>query len=151
MTKSMVSIEIEASPEKVFAFITSEKINDVYKEWIEIKWTSDVPVGVDSIAHCVGMGRQKGAEWDIKVTEFVKDKKITMRSMRSKESSKLALNSTNSFTLEPTTKGTKVSYSIEYEMPWSVLGELIDELMVKRNMEKQNTKLLENLKKALET
>jgi hypothetical protein len=34
-------------------------------------------------------------------------------------------------------------------MPYSLPGKLIDELMVSKEMEKQNTKLLENLKRAL--
>jgi carbon monoxide dehydrogenase subunit G len=144
--KSTTSIEIEASPEKVFAFIISEKMNDVTKDFIESKLTSAGPIGVGSTVHYVGVGRNKG-EWDAEVTEFVKNKKLTMRTIGA---SKRALNSTNSFTLEPTTKGTKVTYSIDYEMPYSILGKLIDELMVSKNLEKSNRTVLENLKKALE-
>jgi len=144
--KLTASIEIEASPEKVFSFVISEKMNDVWGEWIEGKWTSDGPIGVGSTGHSVGVGRNKG-EWNVEVTEFVKNKKITLHSVGA---SKRANDSTNSFTLEPTTKGTKVTYSIDYEMPYSVLGKLIDKLMVKKEMEKVNTKILKNLKKALE-
>jgi len=31
------SIEINASPEKVFAFFTSDKILDSWKDWVEVK------------------------------------------------------------------------------------------------------------------
>jgi hypothetical protein len=149
--KSMGSIEIEASPEKIFAFIISEKMNDVYKEYIEFKWTSAGPVGVGSTMHALGgiaaRGRGKG-EWNVKVTEFEENKKFTMRS---EGTSKRALNSTNSYILEPTTKGTKVTLTLDYEMPYSVLGKLFEVLIFKKELEKQGTKMLENLKKAIET
>jgi hypothetical protein len=61
--KSTTSIEIEVAPEKVFAFVISEKMNDVTKDFVEGKWTSDGPVGVGSIAHYVGVGRNQG-DWD---------------------------------------------------------------------------------------
>lgn len=146
MTKLIMSVEIEASPEEVFAFILDlKKMNDVSKWWDVGEWSSDGPVGVGSTAHYVGVGRNKG-EWDLKVTEFVKDKKMTMSVIGTK---KLALSSTNSYTLEPTTKGTKLTYSIDYEMPYSILGKLIDKFAHSR-MEKGNIKFLEDLKKAVE-
>ena len=111
-----------------------------------MKWTSAGPVGVGSTGHAVGMGRNKG-DWNLEATEFEKNKKITMHSVGTNKRSN---NSTNSVILELTTKGTKVTMSIEYEMPYSVLGKLIDDLMVKREMEKQITKMLESLKKTLE-
>jgi hypothetical protein len=37
--KATTSIEIEASPEKVFDFVISEKMNDLTKEFYEGKWT----------------------------------------------------------------------------------------------------------------
>ena len=55
-----------------------------------------------------------------------------------------------SYTFEPTAKGTKVTFNMEYEVPYSILGKLIDKLKVQKDIEKSNTKLLENMKKALE-
>ncbi len=145
--KVTVSIEIEASPEKVFAFTISEKMNDVWKEWVESKWTSEGPVGVGSIAHFVGQGKRANlGEYDMEVTEFEKDKKMTMRTIGASKH-----NVIDSMTLEPTTKGTKMTYSVDYKVPYSVLGRLIDKLKVSKDMEKGDRQLLENIKKALET
>jgi len=147
-TKLSKSIEIGVPPEEVFAFIISEKMFDTTKDFIKGKWTSAGPVGVGSTAHYVGVGGMQGkAEWDNKVTEFVENKKMTMHSVGA---TKRALDSTQIFALEPTTKGTKVIYSIDYEMPYSVLGKLADELVFSRNLKKMGTKILENMKRALE-
>jgi carbon monoxide dehydrogenase subunit G len=147
-TKLSISIEIEVAPEKVFAFLTSEKLNYVMKDYVKEKWTSERPVGVGSVAHVVGVGGVGNkAEWDNTVTEFVENKNLTMHSVgRTKD----ALDSTQSFALEPTTKGTKVTYSMDYEMPYSLLGKLADELVFSREFKREFTKILENLKKALE-
>jgi hypothetical protein len=51
---------------------------------------------------------------------------------------------------EPTVKGTKMTLTLDYEMPYSVLGRLIDGLLVKNWLEKEINKVMENLKKALE-
>jgi ligand-binding SRPBCC domain-containing protein len=147
MTKSTSTIEIQAPAEEVWAYMLSEKMNDIWKDWTTITWTSDGPIAVGSTAHVVGVGRNTGAEWDVKVTELVKDQRMTMRAVGTK---KRALNSTNSFILEPTAKGTKATYSIDYEMKYSVLGKLIDALVARRELEKADYKMLENLKKALE-
>ena len=54
------------------------------------------------------------------------------------------------WTGEPTAKGTKLTYEFEYEVPYSILGKLVDKVKVHKDIEKSNTKLLEDIKKALE-
>ena len=143
MGKVTVSIEIEASPEKVFDFATSDKMNELSKEWFEGKWTSDGPVGVGSTAHYVGAHkRNKGEEWDAEVTEFTRIKSLTMFL---KGANKHSHDQTNYYAFEPTNKGTKVSFTMEYHTPY-----LIDVLVAKRMVEREDTKMLENMKKALE-
>ena len=147
MTKLTKSIEIEASSEKVFAFVISEKMNtDVWGKWLEGKWTSKGPVGVGSTSHWIAKPdfKMKG-EWDEEVTEFVTNKKMAMRTV---EGSKLKMTATMTF--EPTTKGTKVTFNEEYEVPYSVLGKLIDKLKFSKDTEKFMEELLEKLKKAIE-
>jgi carbon monoxide dehydrogenase subunit G len=141
--KVTVSIEIEASPEKVFDFVISDKMYDLYKEYTEGKWTSAGPVGVGSTAHYVGVHkRNKGEEWNAEVTEFTKDKSLTMFL---KGANKHSNDQTNYFAFEPTSKGTKVTFTMEYKMSY-----LIDALVAKRMIEREDTKILENLKKTLE-
>ena len=145
MAKLTKSIEIGASPEKVFTFINdTKKMNDAMKGWAEGESTSKV-VGVGATMHYVGVAGGSQAEWDMEVTEFVKNKKVAMRTIGA---SKFKM--TNSWVLEPTTKGTKSTFSMEYEVPYSVLGKLVDKLKVSKDMEKSMSKMLENMKKALE-
>jgi len=53
---------------------------------------------------------------------------------------------TNSYALEPSSKGTKVSITMEYKA-----GKLLDALVVKRMVKGNNTTMLERFKKALES
>jgi hypothetical protein len=141
--KVTVSIEIEASPEKVFAFVTSDKVNELSPEFFEGKWTSEKPIRHGSTAHFAGVHRyNKGEEWNAEVTEFTKGKSLTMFL---RGANKHSNDQTNSYTLEPTNKGTKVSLTMEYKA-----GKLLDALMVKRMVKREDYKALENMKKALE-
>ena len=81
----------------------------------------------------------------MEVTDFENNKKIESRTIGA---SKFKM--TSSETLEPTTKGTKFTFSMEYEVPYSLLGKLVDKLKVSKDMEKSMSKMLENMKKALE-
>ena len=149
MGKVTGSIEIEASPERVFDFVTSEKMNNLIREFVEGKWTSVGPVGIGSTAHYVGLNeRNKGEEWNAEVTEFAKYKKLTMHLTGTNKRSN---DQTNYYVFGPTAKGTRLTISSEYKMPYSVLGKLIDWLVVKRMVEKTGAKMLDDLKKALET
>jgi len=137
------SIEIEASPEKVFTFINDmKKMNEAGKGFVEGEDTSEGPVGVGSTVHFV---TASGMEYDVEVTEFVKNKKKASRTIGAGK-----VKMTQSWTLEPTAKGTKLTYNTEYELPYSYLGKLIDKLKVSKDLEKEVGKMLENIKKALE-
>ena len=145
MTKITKSIEIEASPEKVFAFVISNKMNDVWKDLYEATWTSEGPIGVGSTSHFVGHPDFIKGEWDMEVTEFEKNKNMTMHTK-----GKSPMKATVSMILEPTTKGTNVTYVEDYQMPYSIFGKMIDIAKVRKGMEKAHIELLENLRKALE-
>ena len=146
MAKVTKSIEIEASPEKVFAFINDqEKMNELSKGFSEAKYTSKGPVGVGSTLHIVGKAGGSQAEWDMEITEFEKNKKVSMRSIGAS-----GLKMQGSHTLEPTAKGTRLTMTMEYELPGSILGKIIDKLKVSKDIEKSVEKQLMDVKKALE-
>ncbi len=147
MTKLTKSIEIQASPEKVFAFMLSDKMNDVWGQWMEGKWTSEGPVKVGSISHWTAKPDFKiKGEWDEVVTEFEENRMMTMRTV---EGSKMKMGVTG--LLEPIANGTKVTYTEEYEVPYSVLGKLMDKLSLRKETEKFMESFLEKLKKNIET
>jgi carbon monoxide dehydrogenase subunit G len=85
-------------------------------------------------------------EFDSEVIEFVKNEKFVSHTIGASK-----FKGTASFTLEPTTKGTKVTYSMDYEMPYSVLGKLIDKVRVHKKMEEGISNAMENAKKTLES
>jgi uncharacterized protein YndB with AHSA1/START domain len=137
------TIEINASPEKVFAFATdAEKMNDLAKEWVEGKLTSDGPVGVGSTIHYVGVNRDKGGEWNAVVTEFTKNKSFTMSL---KGANKRSNDQTNYYVFEPTSKGTKMTITMDYK-----INKLLDMLFAHRIIGKENRGFLEKVKKILE-
>jgi len=148
--KATGNVEIEAPPEKVFDFVISEKMNDLMKEVYECKLTSEGPIGLGSTLHYAGTHRyNKGEEWDAEVTEFVRNKKLTIFC---KGANKHSNDQTNYYVFEPTTKGTKLTMSMDVKMPYSILGELFFVLLVKRMVKKEYfDKIAENLPKALET
>jgi len=147
MGKMTHSIEIEASPEKVFAFILDmEKMNQLTKGGSEGQYTSKGAVGVGTTVHMIGKAGGSQAEWDMEVTEFEKNKKIGLHTIGTSK-----FKATVSSTLEPTAKGTKLTNTMEYELPYSILGKIVDKLRVGKDLEKSAEKQLSCMKKALET
>ena len=142
MTKLSKSIEIEAPPEKVFALILDvEKMNEITKGFAEFEITSKGPFGVGTTMHYVGKAGGSQAEWDLEVTEFEKNKKISAHTV-----GKSKFKMETSYILEPTAKGT----SDDYKLPYSILGKIVDKLRVSKDIEKSSEKQLSDMKKALE-
>jgi len=136
------SIEIEASPEDVFNFINdTEKMNKAHEGFTEVEYTSNGPVGVGTTGHFVN----KNGVFDAEISEFVENRKITWHTI---EASKFKVKMT--FALEPMNKGTKMTQFTDYELPYSVLGKLLDKLKVSKEIDKEATKWMGNAKKALE-
>ena len=139
------SIEIEASPEKVFAWMSDIKnANASMKGFTELEQTSKGPLALGSTMHVVGKAGGQVAESDMEAIEFVENKKIVWRTVGA---SKVKV--TGAWTYEPTAKGTKLTYSQDYELPYSILGKLVDKLKVHKGIEENNSKQLEYIKKAL--
>jgi hypothetical protein len=69
-------------------------------------------------------------EADVEMIECVKNEKRVWRTIsRSTPISSVT-------TLLPTEAGTRITYSMDYELPYSVLGKVIDKLRVSRELEK---------------
>ena len=142
------SIEIVASTEKVFDFVIDmKKMNDACKEYYVGKWTSEGPIGLGSTVNYVGVHKyNKKEEWNAEVTEFVRNKSLTMLLKGANEHSH---DQTNYHTFEPTGKGTRFTISMEYEVP-SIGGKLLQALGGKKMVEGWLAKVAENVKKAVE-
>jgi len=146
LTKVTKSIEIEAAPQKVFNLMLDiKKMNEISKGSLEGEITSKGPIGVGTTIHYVGKAGGQQAEFDMEITEFVKDKRLSNRTIGA---SKLKMAGT--WTLEPTAKGTKLTATYDYELPYSILGKIVDKLRVSKDMEKSTEKELGGMKKVLE-
>jgi carbon monoxide dehydrogenase subunit G len=147
MGKMTRSVEVKAPPEKVFAFLTDiEKLNEIAKGDVEFKQTSKGPWGVGTTLHWISKQSGSPMELDMEVTEFEKNKKATISTVKG---SKFKLKQTCA--IEPTANGTKLAYFVDYTMPYSVFGKLIDRLKVQKDMEKSIDRQLVDYKKALES
>jgi uncharacterized protein YndB with AHSA1/START domain len=146
VAKITKTVNIKVPPEKVFAFMLSDKMNDVWGRWMEGKWISEGPIGVGSVSHWTPKEEFKiKGEWDEEIVEFEKNRKIVMQTTKD---SKLNMKVTGLF--EPTTEGTKLTYTDEYEVPYSVLGKLVDKVKYSKDTAKFMEGMLENLKQTLE-
>jgi len=114
---------------------------DMFKE---VKVTSEKPVGIGTTSRWVGDVGGTRTEVESEVTEFVENQKIAWRSTYRK------MTGFGSVTLKPVEGGTEVTYLIDYELPHSILGEIVVKVIVDRDIEKGIERGLHNLKNLLE-
>ena len=81
------------------------------------------------------------------VTEFVKNKIIAWRVVSRKGVGKGAK---GSWMMKPTEAGTQLTYAVDYEVPYSILGKIIERLIFRRRFEKQVDGWMENIKNLVE-
>jgi uncharacterized membrane protein len=141
------SIEIKASPEKVWEMLAFDR----FQEYMDVaetesaKYISEVRTPEDKYrvgasAHMI----EKHGEYDVEITESLKNEKMTFRSwenINARSSGKYRYTST--FILKPVEEGTKLTVVYDLEMPWGILGKALyklwqgrEEKMIERSMEK---------------
>ncbi|KON32598.1 MAG: hypothetical protein AC479_07180, partial [miscellaneous Crenarchaeota group-6 archaeon AD8-1] len=109
-----------------------------------VEWTTkekDVP---GAIAHGYVEIAGIKSEADIQVIEVVKNEKRSWKTISSK------MKATFSVRLYPTERGTKIVFLMIYELPYSVLGKVIDKLKVSKELEKGIMHGFQKLKVAAE-
>ena len=146
MARIEKSIEIKASPEKVWEMLALDRLQEWNEEYGNVEYTSEVRspedkyrVGASSHTNMKGAGAI-----DFEITESLENEKITFRMM-----GKRANNTVITYALEPVDEGTKFVYVMTYELPWGIIGKFFGKL-VKGTLEKEAEKSLEKLKSVLE-
>jgi len=125
LTRVETSIEIKAPPEKVWGMLALDR----WSEWMHplsfldtknMKFTSEVNTPKDK--YRVGASAYPSAhpKADFKVTESIENEKITY--LHGGEA-------TMTYILKPTDEGTRLTYVVEYEMPWGILGKFLLRLL----------------------
>ena len=134
MAKIERSTVIEAPVEKVFAFVTDfDNFIKTQPPEMEMEVLSR-DEGPQRVGFTLKARAKMGDQvWEVEAetTEFVKNKRHTVRqkggALKKFESKDL---------FEPTDGGTKWTTIVEYELPYSLLGKLIDKLKFRKEMEK---------------
>ncbi len=143
----MVTEQIRASSEAIFAFVISDAVNKVWDEWMEGRWIFQGAVKLGSVArfHTRGLLRSFG-ELTGEVTEFEINKKITICNKDATGRTVV----TDTLILDPVADGTSATYLTDFALPYSEFAMLVDRALLNEEMEKMHVAMLENLKRALE-
>jgi len=138
-----MSIEIRAPPEKIWEMLALDR----WSEWQaghfldtkDIKFTSEVNTPEDKYRMGASAYPSAHPEAGFEVTESLENEKITY----------LHESSPMTYILKPTDEGTRLTYVVEYEMPWGIFGKFIEPLLNGIG-EREVKKSLEKLKSILE-
>ena len=144
MTIAEKSIEINASPEKIWSMIQWDRTTEWYPEWTKVEWTSKDKDKVGSTVHINAAISGMKAEFDYETTEVIENEKVAFRS-DSKN-----FKATGFHSLSPTKTGTKVTIFADYELPYSVFGKLLDKVSFHKALEKSFDVGLKKLKGMME-
>ena len=130
MGRVETSIEIKAHPEKVWEMLALDKL----PEWqvgsgfsslhVEagVKFTSKVNTPEDKYREGTSARPTTYDQLTLKVTESLKNEKITYLIEETGRESTITI------VLEPIEDGTRLTYSVSYEMPWGIFGKFIEKL-----------------------
>jgi len=145
LAKIEKSIEIKAPIEKVWAFLTDFGNYPSFMKGVKkINYLTDKRSGVGVQTHWVMESSGQEIEWDGECTEWVENKKMSWHSTSEMKFSGHQL-------IEPTETGTKLTLIMDYELPYSILGKIIDKLKVEKEFVKQVEESLEAGKRILES
>jgi len=137
------SVEINATPEKVNSTMKWERFPEWFDSFKKVEWTSKEKEKVGSTLHIASEIAGMKSEYDAEIIEFTKD---TLR-WRTTGGNFTAI---STGTLTPTKTGTQFTIAIDYELPYSILGKIVDKLRVHKAMEKDLEKGLKGIRAAAE-
>ena len=142
------SIEIKAPRAKVWEMLSLDRWPEwMVEEWKNPTYTSEVRKPEDK--YRVGASAHiydRNTKYDFEITESLENEKITF-STKGKGGARVTMIIT--YILEPAEEGTKLTYAMDYEMPWGILGKGLDKLGHSSG-EKTVEKELEQLKSILD-
>ena len=139
------SIEIKASPDKVWEMLAFDRHPEWNEQYKSVEYTSKVRTPKDKyrVGASCHMTTKEGVV-DLEITESLENEKITYRV----QGMKGVRNINGTFTLKPTELGTKITAVSDYELS-SLMLKMLSKL-VSKALEKDFEKSLEKLKSVLE-
>ena len=140
MARVEKSIEVNVPPEKIWPLVKWENVPEVFESLKKMEWTSEEHNKVGSTLHLTTEVAGVKQESDVEITDWVENEKAGWRTIGG--NAKIIFSSTFS----PTKNGTKVTFTQDYELPYSILGKIIDKLRFHKAIEKDTENALIKLK-----
>jgi uncharacterized membrane protein len=145
LTRIEKSIEINAPPEKVWGMVEHEKLPEWFELFEKAELTSKEDDKLGATHHMTSeLYDIVKIEWDGEITEWIENKMYAWRSIGG------PFTGFGSMTLTPTKSGTKFTMVMDYGVPHSFLGKLMDKLLIHEALERAFDEGLKKLKAILE-
>lgn len=129
MARIEKSIEINATAEKLWPVVFWDRVPEYVDVMKSAVYTSKEKACVGATAHINGEVGGRKSEWDAETTEWIVNKKHAWRSTGGD------FTAIGSMTFNPIKGGTKATFVMDYALPYSILGKLIDKLRVSKEMD----------------
>ncbi len=140
MARIEKAIEIKSSSREIWPLICWDQVPNWMDQIKKAEYTSREKERVGTTAHLCGEAGGVTSEWDVEITEWSKYRRLAWRTTAG------TLTGIGSVTLTPTNVGTKATLMIDYDLPHSILGKVIDKLHVFKAIEKGTERALTKLK-----
>src|SRR3989442_9716354 len=142
-TKVGSSVFIDAPLENVFNRITQHDTCNGLEFVSSARYTSREKTGVGASAHHYGKVMGRKMEWDGRVIEWAENDSIVWQAISGTPEA-MRMKAVNR--VEKEENGTRYSLEVEYVPPYSILGRIMDPIMIKRNIRKMVQHSTQNLK-----
>jgi uncharacterized membrane protein len=144
LTRIEKSIEIDASPKDVWTAILPENTPQWFEPFKQVEWTSQETHQKGSTFRVSSDIADTRSRWDAVMTEVKENELGEWRTTSG------SINGVTKASLCPTESGTKLSMSMDYKLPYSVIGRMFDKIRVHKELEKDFEVGLRDLKYLLE-
>jgi uncharacterized membrane protein len=144
LTRIEKSTEIKASPEKLWPMVSGDGWMKCYAPLKKIEYTSKEKNKVGATYHVITELAGLKGNYDCETTEVIENEKVGWRTTGGN------FTEIGSIVLVPTRGGTEVTYTTDYELPYSILGKIIDKLRLHKALEKAIETGLNKLKEMME-
>ncbi len=146
MARIDAKIEVEAPVEKVFDFVA--KVVDNHPKFFrfvqKVEVTSEVKRGTGSTFRYEVKSAGIKNTFENQVTKYVENEMMEWESIA-------GMKNKGGWYFVPIEKGTEVTFVMDYELPASYLGKVLDKLFVEKENRKDVHASLQNLKSILES
>ncbi len=140
MARIEKSIEIFAPAEKIWPLVYWDKVPQWMDQIKRAAYTSEYKDRLGATAHVSGGAGGIRAEWDAETTEWRENEKFGWRTFAG------TFTGFGSMTLTSSDVGTQATFVMDYDLPYSFLGKLVDRLRVSRDLERGTERALKKLK-----